>query len=67
MQVWAKMVYKFEGMTDMINGCFIKNLAELLTAATGDQSKRKTLYEIDLSSKRCAICCSRILTIRNGS
>ena len=52
MQMWAKLVYKFEGMTDMINGCFMDDLAELLTAATGDQRKRKTLYEIDLEFEK---------------
>ena len=47
MQVWANLVYKFKGMTDMINGCSMDDLAELLTASTGDQRKSKTMYEID--------------------
>jgi hypothetical protein len=39
--------YKFEGMTDMINGAFMEDLSELLNSATGDQRRRKTSYEID--------------------
>ena len=45
--MWAKLAYRFEGMTEMINGGFMDDLAELLSSATGDQRKRKTYYEID--------------------
>jgi hypothetical protein len=45
--MWAKLAYRFEGMTEMINGGFMDVLAELLSSATGDQRKRKTYYEID--------------------
>ena len=34
-------------MTDMINCTFMEDLSELLNSATGDQSRRKTFYEID--------------------
>ena len=45
MQLWAKLTYRFEGMTDMINGSFMEDLGEILNAVTGPQ--RKTLYEAD--------------------
>jgi hypothetical protein len=45
--MYGRLAYKFEGMTDMINGAFMEDLSELLNAATGDQRRRKTFYEID--------------------
>ena len=45
MQMWGKLSYRFEGMTDMINGAFMEDLGELLNAVTGPQ--RKTLYQAD--------------------
>ena len=44
-QMWAKLIYRFEGMTEMINGAFMDDLGDLLSSITGQQ--RKTLYEID--------------------
>ena len=44
-QMWAKLNYRFEGMTEMINGAFMDDLGELLGSVTGQH--RKTLYEID--------------------
>ena len=44
-QIFAKLIYRFEGMTEMINGAFMDDLGELLSSITGHQ--RKTLYEID--------------------
>ena len=35
--MYGRLAYKFEGMTDMINGAFMEDLSELLNAATGDQ------------------------------
>ena len=58
-QMWGKIAYKFEGMTDMINGQFMDELAELLSAATGDPRKRKTFYEIDAEFEKM---CSALLT-----
>ena len=44
--MWAKLIYRFEGMTEMINGAFMDDdLGDLLSSVTGQQ--RKTLYEID--------------------
>ena len=43
--MWAKLIYRFEGMTVMINGAFMDDLGELLSSITGQQ--HKTLYEID--------------------
>jgi len=45
--MYGRLAYKFEGMTDMINGAFMEDLSELLNAATGDQRRRKSFYEID--------------------
>ena len=45
MQLWAKLTYRFEDMTDMINGSFMEDLGEILNVVTGPQ--RKTLYEAD--------------------
>ena len=45
MQLWAKLCYRFEVMTDMINGAFMDDLGEILNAVTGLQ--RKTLYKAD--------------------
>ena len=44
-QMWAKLIYRFEGMPEMINGAFMDDLGELLSSVAGQQ--RKTLYEID--------------------
>ena len=46
-RMYGRLAYKFEGMTDMINGAFMEDLSELLNAATGDQRSRKSFYEID--------------------
>ena len=45
--MYGRLAYKFEGMTDMINGAFMEDLSELLNSATGDQRRRKSFYEID--------------------
>jgi hypothetical protein len=45
--MYGRLAYKFQGMTDMINGAFMEDLSELLNSATGDQRRRKTFYEID--------------------
>jgi hypothetical protein len=45
--MYGRRAYKFEGMTDMINGAFMEDLSELLNSATGDQRRRLSFYEID--------------------
>jgi hypothetical protein len=45
--IYGRLAYKFEGMTDMINGAFMEDLSDLLNSTTGDQRRRKTFYEID--------------------
>ncbi len=44
--MYGRLAYKFEGMTDMINGAFMEDLSELLNSATGEERRRKTFYEI---------------------
>jgi hypothetical protein len=50
--VYGRLAYKFEGMTDMINGAFMEDLSELLNSATGDQRRhsRKTFYKKMMAS-----------------
>ena len=55
-QMWGKIAYRFEGMTEMINGRFMADLGELLNSATGDARTRKTLYEIDLEFEKMLEC-----------
>ena len=43
-------------MTEMINGHFMDDLAELLTAATRDQRKRKTIHETDAEFEKMGEC-----------
>ena len=43
--MYGRLAYKFEGMTYMINGAFMKDLSELLNSATSGQ--HRTFYEID--------------------
>ena len=42
-QMWAKLIYRFEGMTEMINGALMDDLGDFLSSVTGQQ--RNTLYE----------------------
>ena len=43
--MWARLIYRFEDMTEMINDAFMDDLGELFSSVTSNQ--RKTLYEID--------------------
>ena len=56
-QMWAKLIYRFEGMTEMINGAFMDDLGELLSSVTGISARRCT--KSTRSSRRCAKYCSR--------
>ena len=63
-QMWAKLIYRFEGMTEMINGAFMDDLGELLSSVTGQQ--RKTLYEIDQEfEKMCEMLLKNFATIKS--
>ena len=55
MLMWAKMTCRFEGITKMINGAFMDDLGELLSAVTGQQCK--TLYEIDQEFEKRVTWC----------
>ena len=64
MQMWAKLTYRFEGMTEMINGAFMDDLGELLSSVTGTQ--RKTLYEIDQEfEEMCETLLKNFVTIKS--
>ena len=58
-RMYGRLAYKFEGMTDMINGAFMENLSELLNSATGDQRRRKSFYEIDTEFEKMTAFCKR--------
>ena len=63
-QMWGKLAYRFEGMTDMINGHFMDDLAELLNSATGQ--RRKTFYEIDAEfEKMCKSLTDNFSTLKS--
>ena len=62
--MWAKMIYRFESITEMINGAFMDDLGELLNSVTGNQ--RKTLYEIDQEfEKMCEMLIKNFATIKS--
>ena len=62
--MWGKLIYRFEGMTEMINGAFMDDLGELLSSVTGNQ--RKTLYEIDQEfEKMCEMLLKNFTTIKS--
>ena len=41
------LCFKYEGMTEFINGRFIEDFGILLRSATGEAKTRKTFYQID--------------------
>ena len=45
--MYCRLAFKFEGMTDMINGASMEDLSDLLNSITGDQRRCNTSYEID--------------------
>jgi hypothetical protein len=63
MQFWGKLSYRFEGMTEMINGTFMDDHGDLLSSVTGQQ--RKT-YDIDEEfGKMCELLCKNFSTIKS--
>ena len=47
LQIWSKMCHKYEGMTDMLTGTMMEQLATIITRVTGDARHRRTIYEAD--------------------
>jgi hypothetical protein len=45
--IWARLCFKYEDMTELINGRFIEDFGILLGSATGEAKTRKPFYEID--------------------
>ena len=41
------MYHKYEGMTDMLTGTMMKELATIITCVSGDARHRRTIYESD--------------------
>jgi len=52
LQIWAKMYHKYEGMTDMLTGTMMEELATIITCVTGDARHRRTIYEEDQDFER---------------
>jgi hypothetical protein len=52
LQIWAKMYHKYEGMTDMLTGTMMQELATIITCVTGDTRHRSTIYEADQDFER---------------
>ena len=46
-QIWGKICHKYEGMTDMLTGTMMEELANIITCVTGDARQRRTIYEAD--------------------
>ena len=64
MQMRAKLTYRFEGMTEMINGAFMDDLGGLLSSVTGH--RRRILYEIDQDfEKMCDILSKTFTSIKS--
>jgi hypothetical protein len=51
-QIWAKMYHKYEGMTDMLTGIMMEELATIITCVTGDARHCHTIYEADQDFER---------------
>ena len=45
--IWARLCFKYEDMTELINGRFIEDFGILLGSATGETKTRKSFYEMD--------------------
>jgi predicted RNase H-like nuclease (RuvC/YqgF family) len=52
LQIWAKMYHKYEGMTGMLTGTMMEELATIITCVTGDARHRRTIYEADQDVER---------------
>jgi hypothetical protein len=51
-QIWGKICHKYEGMTDMLTGTMMEELANIITCVTGDARQRRTIYEADQDFER---------------
>jgi hypothetical protein len=51
-QIWGKICHKYEGMTDMLTGTMMEELANIITCLTGDARQRRTIYEADQDVER---------------
>ena len=51
-QIWGKIFHKYEGMTDMLTGTMMEELASIITCVTGDAQKRRTIYQADQEFER---------------
>ncbi len=52
LQIWAKMYHKYKGMTDMLTGTMMEELATIITCVIGDTRHRRTIYEADQDFER---------------
>jgi hypothetical protein len=45
--IWARLCFKYEGMTELINDRFIEDSGILIVSVTDETKTRKSFYEID--------------------
>jgi ribosomal protein L1 len=43
-QIWGKICHKYEGMTDMLTGTMMEELANIITCVAGNARQRRTVY-----------------------
>jgi hypothetical protein len=46
-QIWGKICHTYEGMTDILTGTMMEELANFITCVTGNARQRRTIYEED--------------------
>jgi hypothetical protein len=51
-QIWGKICHRYEGMTDMLTGTIMEDLANIITCVTGDARQCRTIYEADQDFER---------------
>ena len=51
-QIWARIMLKYEGMQEALSGTFMEELADTITCVTGPANKRRTIHEADQEFER---------------
>ena len=51
-QIWAKIMHKYESMQEALSGTFMEELASTIDCVTGDARERLTIYEADQRFER---------------
>ena len=51
-QIWSRIMLKYEGMQEALSGTFMEEMADTITCVTGAAHKRRTIYEADQEFER---------------